>query len=128
VCLADLLYRWGAEDFIEMLGRRVSAGRLNELRPKIANLDKKGEYKDDDFWFLSETEGSNLQSDFMERRDIDSYYCLAHRTVKADDGRELRFEIHINCEGEGYDLKTPYEERDGKFVDLTDCRISYYSP
>jgi hypothetical protein len=62
----------------------------------------------------------------MEHR-ADNYprlLVLAQRSIDAPNGIKLWFEAFRGDNGESEDMKTPYDNRDGKFTDLSDCYIS----
>ncbi len=46
--------------------------------------------------------------------------CVAHYSVQGHGG-DLWFEATIEDDGACIDLKTPYDQRDGKFLNLNDC-------
>ena len=49
--------------------------------------------------------------------------CIAKYLIKAST-IDLLFEGEIEDDGECYSLKTPYDHRDGKFLDLENCEIT----
>ena len=51
--------------------------------------------------------------------DVSGDRKLAYYTIKAPGGKKLTFEISIGDSGDPYDLKTPYDQRDGNFTDLS---------
>ncbi len=63
----------------------------------------------------------------MKKRLNDTCGCreLAHFTVSASDGRKLRFEGIIEDDGGCIELLGPYDYREGRFQDLSDCLLTY---
>ncbi len=58
-----------------------------------------------------------------EAKDISGPWKLAFYTIKAPGDKKLTFEVTIGDNGEAYDLKTPYDQRDGNVADLSDGLI-----
>jgi hypothetical protein len=50
-------------------------------------------------------------------------FCLAHYSIQAPQGKKLTFEALIEDDGGCVDLKTPYDDRDGTFTDLSKCLV-----
>lgn len=59
----------------------------------------------------------NLDEKVKEHGEGD-YTRLCFWSVESNKGENLRFEGVVGCGGSCFDLKGPYEERDGKFTDL----------
>jgi hypothetical protein len=55
--------------------------------------------------------------------DISGPSALAQYTITSANGRKLRFEVFVGDNGESDDCKTPYDERDGNFTDLSNALI-----
>jgi hypothetical protein len=73
---------------------------------------------------LSESEKQAFENSYMEHEiEASRYQCKAFYTIKAPHRKKLTFQAYIGDTGEGSDLMTPYDERDGKFSDFSDCYI-----
>jgi hypothetical protein len=73
---------------------------------------------------LTTVEKQTIERLYMENQDkVCDTKCLAFYTVNAPHGRTLTFEAFIEDDGGSVDLKTPYDERDGKFTDLSDILV-----
>lgn len=51
---------------------------------------------------------------------------IAQFSIKTANGSVMKFEAFIEDDGACIHLLTPYDERDGKFFDLTDCLVDYF--
>ena len=99
--------------------------RYKELDSKIALLDRsKLRFGKLVSGFLSTVEKEMIERLYMENQDkAYDTYAKAYYTIKAPNGRKLNFEANIEDNGGFSNLKTPYDERDGAFADLSDCLI-----
>jgi hypothetical protein len=52
--------------------------------------------------------------------------CLGHCSVTSPSGAKLQFEGEIEDDGHCITLRTPYDKRAKRFVDLSRCRTSYW--
>ena len=72
--------------------------------------------------FLTDDEKQKFEEHYMEwwaeHEGCSGCYCYAYNSIKAPHGKELTFEAFIEDDGACIDLKTPYDERDGKFSAL----------
>jgi len=55
-----------------------------------------------------------------------SVNVIAQFSIKAENGSIMKFEGFIEDDGACIHLLTPYDERDGRFSNLTDCLIEYF--
>ena len=117
--LEDYAYEYGClSDCVSMIEGKVPAQLFESLVQKSSALDE-------------------LQLDILtdeERREFEEALafeqlksnmdngicCIAHYSVQALGG-DLSFEAAIEDDGACIDLKTPYDQRDGKFLNLNDC-------
>jgi hypothetical protein len=76
---------------------------------------------------LTPEERNCIEGADMERRlhNLDTPTVIAHFTVPTPDGRELGFEGLIEDDGTCIDLLGPYDDREGRFRDLSDCLIGF---
>jgi len=121
----DILLQWSEEFIPELLESHVTPERCEEISAKVKLL-KRNETKLDQtsLEFLTEEEKQTIERRYMEdRRKAGDSTLLAYYHINAPHGRTLTFEAFIGDNGEVDDLKTPYDERDAKFTDLSDCLI-----
>ena len=52
------------------------------------------------------------------------YY--ANQSVKASSGAELDFEATLEDDGSCLEIKTPYDQRDGRFLDTSDGELEWW--
>lgn len=111
-------------ELLEGLKECVSEKRWAELQSMFKSIESgERKFKSD---LLAPREREIVQRKIQEQ-DLDGnrdngIYCLAHFGVKTPDGDGfVFFEAIIEDDGDCINLKTPYDERDGGFVDLTDC-------
>jgi hypothetical protein len=123
--IEDIFDEWGEPDFLDMLEPHVTAERYEELKSKIELLATGTRSPAESFNFLTDAEKQAIVRADMEReRKNGNVTLLAYYYISAPHGRTLTFEAFIGDNGESFDsLKTPYDERDGKFTDLSDCLI-----
>jgi hypothetical protein len=122
----DILLQWDEEFIPELLALHVTAERCEEISAKINLLNpKEAKLRRTSLDFLTEKEKETIERLYMEReRKNGNLTLLAYYYISAPHGRTLTFEAFIGDNGESFDsLKTPYDERDGKFTDLSDCLI-----
>ncbi len=55
-----------------------------------------------------------------------SVNVIAQFSIKTENGSIMKFEGFIEDDGACIHLLTPYDERDGRFFNLTDCLIEYF--
>ncbi len=111
---------------LSLLESEVTPNRYSELQKKFASC-KEDTLSPEAVKFLAEPERaaflSRYMEDYAERNGHD--YVLANYTLDAPQGFKLRFQSNIGDAGELEDLKTPYDDRDGLFVNLSDCMITF---
>jgi hypothetical protein len=116
-----LLLQWN-DDFIpELLQQHVTLERFEELRSKIKTLKRnKRKLQRASLDFFTEEEKEKIEQLYMEReaKNIEPW-LLAFCTIKAPGDIKATFQADIGDGGESSNLKTPYDERDGNFADLS---------
>jgi hypothetical protein len=124
--IEDLFY-WhdGSNVFPGVLEGHVTDERLSTLIKHFTVLDGKQSLTQQDFAFMTDFEKDLVITEDMERNaeDISGPSVLAQYVIKAASGKTLRFEVSVGCGGESDNPKTPYDDRDGNFTDLSDARI-----
>jgi hypothetical protein len=121
----DILFQWNEEFISELLESHVTAERCKEISANI-NLLKRNETElsRTRFDFLTEEEKQTIERLYMESEaKNDGTKVLAFYYINAPDGKWLSFEALIEDDGGCVDLKTPYDERDGAFHDLSESLI-----
>ena len=96
--------------------------RYLHLRPVALILEEKG-MSPEDAMALTDEEREQIRKDDaqMAMDELGSQTVIAHYTVAAPDDRELKFEAFIEDDGHCIGLLGPYDYRDGRFRDLSDC-------
>ena len=98
-----------------VLERTVTRERLDE----IDALDESSEVTEEK---LTQHERdiilNALHEEIEGSVDDGPYYAIARSSVTTEDGVDLLFEGDIEDDGVCLGLRTPYDQRDGKFVDL----------
>ncbi len=111
---------------LSLLESEVTPNRYSELQKTFASYEEDA-LSPEAINFLTEPERaaflSRYTEDHTERNGHD--YVLANYTLEAPHGMKLRFQSNIGDAGELEDLKTPYDDRDGLFVNLSDCIITF---
>ena len=100
----------------------VTKERLDE----IDALDESDGFTDESNEFIEEklTQDERdiilnaLYEEIEENLEDGPYYAIARSCVTTEDGVDLLFEGDIEDDGVCLGLRTPYDQRDGKFVDL----------
>jgi hypothetical protein len=111
--IPDLLYKHITPERYEELSGKIKALTPNQMKSRRASLD-----------FITKEEKEIIDELYMEREvNSDTDFKVDYYTITAPDGKKLTFQISIGDSGEPYDLKTPYDQRDGGFVDLSDSLI-----
>ena len=120
VAIEDIFVMRDKEDIFELLQPHVTTKRYEELDKAYDEVKLKRLISD----LLTESEKQTIERGYMEKQDqaFDSL-CSAYYVIKAPHGKKLTFEAYIEDDGGCIDLMTPYDERDGKFADLSDCLI-----
>ncbi len=108
-------------EIIYLIENKVRAERFNILREKFSSLD---DVKQPTFDFLIPEERRVLEhaiaAEQLEGNMLDGMNCIAHYELTGS-GDPLRFEADVEDDGSCIELRTPYDFRDGKFVDLPNC-------
>jgi hypothetical protein len=111
------------DDFIpDLLLQHITPERYEELSSKFKTpKENERKLRPESFDFLTKNEKEKIEQLYMEKEanDISGSYKLEYYTIKAPGGKKLTFEISIGDSGDPFDLKTPYDERDGRFTDLS---------
>ncbi len=113
--------RHPVSEFVYCLEGKVPEERFRVLREKFEGLDRLARPK---FGFLTTAERKiierTLDHEELERNMSNGISTVARYCVK--QGRiKLRFEGDIEDDGDCITLRTPYDERKGNFVDLSNC-------
>lgn len=107
---------------VYLIEDKVSPERFKELLERSASLD---EIEEPRFDFLTDQEREQLENTIsanrLEANSLNGMNCLAGYSVEAPPDDELPFEAIVEDDGSCFILKTPYDYRDGKFVDLDNC-------
>ena len=110
-----------SSEILGLLEPHVGARRFKSLEKAFARLE---ETDKPSFDFLTAKERSAVEETIAQRQleanQSNGMNCVASYCV----GRgklALWFQAVIEDDGNCYELKTPYDERDGKCLDLTDC-------
>ncbi len=114
--------RGSVEGFVDHLKGNVPDARFKELKSKFEALEELGEWE---FSFLGDQEREIIEQalaeDDLEGNQSNGMNCIANYTVHGAEGVELNFEGLVEDDGVCFELKTPYDERDGKFHDFSNC-------
>jgi hypothetical protein len=114
-------------DFAERLKGVSSPARIEEISRQVELVSDTGEL---DYSFLEANERAALESErCRERLERDmgnglGYY--ANQSVKASSGAELDFEATLEDDGSCLEIKTPYDQRDGRFLDTSDGELEWW--
>ena len=120
-------YNSPASEVIYMIEDSLDPERLEELIRLAEPLD---DVEKPRFSFLTRSERSSIEDAIAERQleanESNGMCCLGHCSVKSPSGAELQFEGDIEDDGHCITLRTPYDKRAKRFVDLSRCRTSYW--
>jgi hypothetical protein len=120
-------YNSPASEVIYMIEDSLDPERLEELIRVSEPLD---DVEKPRFSFLTRSERSSIEDAIAERQleanESNGMCCLGHCSVKSPSGAELQFEGDIEDDGHCITLRTPYDKRAKRFVDLSRCRTSYW--
>lgn len=121
------MYNSPASEVIYMIEDSLDPERLEELIRLSEPLD---DVEKPRFSFLTRSERNNIEDAIAERQleanESNGMCCLGHCSVKSPRGAELQFEGDIEDDGHCITLRTPYDKRAKRFVDLSRCRTSYW--
>jgi hypothetical protein len=114
-----------SEDALSLLESEVTSNRFSELKNRFPSSEEDS-LSQEDINLLTEPEKATLLRRFTEdyAEQNGHEWVLATYTIDAPNGRKLRFQSIIGDAGNLEELKTPYDERDGAFDDLSDCFIT----
>jgi hypothetical protein len=116
-----------ASEVIYMIEDSLDPERLEELMRLSEPLDDDEKPR---FSFLTRSERSSIEDAIAQRQleanESNGMCCLGHCSVKSPSGAELQFEGDIEDDGRCITLRTPYDKRAKRFVDLSRCRTSYW--
>jgi hypothetical protein len=113
-------------EVIYLLEGKVPEARFDKLKDEV-ELVENGE-KQFELSILSAEEQKLIEECIMQDtlNDLGSAAVIANYSVKVPKReRDLSFEATIEDDGACIDLLTPYDDRDGRFVDLEDCAVAY---
>lgn len=117
-----------ASEIVYLIDGKVPPERFKELLQKSAPLD---DIEEPQFDFLTRDEREQLEdaiaADQLEGNESNGMNCLAEYSVDAPPDDELPFEAVVEDDGSCFILRTPYDYRDGTFVDLTNCLTDSWS-
>ena len=112
-----------ASEIVYALEGKVTKKRLKELLRRTKDFP---DFERTSFAFLSEHEREALENEVTRKRLVSNssngMKCIANNAVESSSGYILRFEGEIEDDGACIFLRTPYDERDGKFVNLDNCQ------
>ena len=121
------MYNSPASEVIYMIEDSLDPERLEELIRLSEPLDDVDKPR---FSFLTRSERNDIEDAIAERQleanESNGMCCLGHCSVKSPSGAELQFEGDIEDDGHCITLRTPYDKRAKRFVDLSRCRTSYW--
>jgi hypothetical protein len=111
-----------ASELVYLIQDQVSAERFRALVNDSSGLDQ---VEKPNFHFLTPEERKLLEEAIGSKQLADNQAngmcCIAHYSVQSVSGYSLSFEADIEDDGACIDLRTPYDYRDGKFLNLNDC-------
>jgi len=121
------MYNSSASEVVCMIEDSVDPERFEELVRLSEPLD---DIEKPRLSFLTRSERSAIEDAIAERQleanESNGMCCLAHCSVTSPSGAELQFEGEIEDDGHCITLRTPYDKRAKRFVDLSRCRTSYW--
>ena len=121
------MYNSPASEVTYMIEDSLDPERLEELIRLSEPLD---DVEKPCFSFLTRSERNDIEDAIAERQleanESNGMCCLGHCSVKTPSGAELQFEGDIEDDGQCITLRTPYDKRTKRFVDLSRCRTSYW--
>lgn len=111
-----------ASEVLDMLENFADPERYKELLKYSDRVDRAFRPR---FSFLTPAERRHIEDEISERQhdadESNGMHCIAHFTVSSPSGEKLEFEAEIEDDGECVILRTPYDKRAKKFVDLSNC-------
>ena len=121
------MYNSSASEVVCMIEDSVDPERFEELVRLSEPLDAIEKPR---LSFLTRSERSAIEDAIAERQleanESNGMCCLGHCSVTSPSGAELQFEVEIEDDGHCITLRTPYDKRAKRFVDLSRCRTSYW--
>ena len=111
-----------ASELVHFLENEVSETRLAELVRLSEPLDEVSKPR---FDFLTRSERKNLERRIaeakLESNQSNGICCIANYSIALAQGESLEFEGDIEDDGACITLRTPYDQRAGRFRDLSNC-------
>jgi len=114
-------------EILRWLEPHVGTKRFKSLEKAFAKLEEEAVEPSFDFLTAKERKVAEetIAQEQLEASESNGMNCVASYCVERP-GIELWFEAVIEDDGSCIDLKTPYDERDGKTMDLADCEIDQW--
>lgn len=116
-----------ASELVYLIEDSVDPTRFQRLLELSEPLDK---VEAPSFSFLRKDERHALEHAIAEQQLEDNQSngicCIAHYSVEAPSGDALEFEGDIGDDGTCMDLRTPYDKRAGRFLDLSRCLTDHW--
>lgn len=121
----EICEQWDWDFLRELLEPHVTEERLETLAEHFEACGKvdigDGRVKND---LLTENEKKTLERAYMEYvNGAFDAKCVAYLTIESSNNTQLTFQAYVEDDGGCVDLLTPYDERDGKFTNLSDALI-----
>jgi len=116
-----------ASEVVYMLEGLVKPERFEKLQLLCARA---GSVEQPSFSFLTRGERKYIEKAVAEQQleanESNGMNCLGHCSVTSPGGIKLEFEGIIEDDGRCVTLRTPYDKRAKRFVDLSGCLTSYW--
>jgi hypothetical protein len=111
-------------EIVYLIEDKVAPERFQTLLKYSLTLDG---VENPRFDFLTEQEREQLieaiTADQLESNSSNGMNCIAHYVIESPLGEDLWFEAEIEDDGACIILRTPYDSRDNRFIDLTNCLV-----
>jgi hypothetical protein len=120
----SLLEEYGADDMLDLLRTALSPERIEQLRKATEGLDSKSALS----LFSADEQRAMERVNQESQADSDYIVEVAYCEVRCAHHKLLMFEVSIDDGEVSHDLRTPYDRRDGKFIDLSRCLIRSGQP
>jgi hypothetical protein len=121
------MYNSPAFEVVCMIEDSVDPERFEELVRLSEPLD---DVEKPRLSFLTWSERCAIEEAIAERQleanESNGMCCLGHCSVTSPSGAKLQFEGEIEDDGHCITLRTPYDKRAKRSVDLSRCRTSYW--
>jgi len=113
-------------EFVYLLEGKVTGDRFAVLKEEFEKLD---ESPDLSFDFLKKIERKKLE-EALARKDLERNMSNGISSVAqfslGTKAAEICFEGYVEDDGSCIRLRTPYDKRDGKFIDLDNCVTEWW--